>query len=45
MAKSRAAGFLDYEDSAGSFRDLFATLRVRKVIPTSDAGVHRHALA
>ena len=33
MGKSRAAGFLDYQDSAASFSDLFQTLRDRKVIP------------
>jgi nucleoside-diphosphate-sugar epimerase len=33
MGKSRAAGFLDYQDSAGSFLDLFDTLRAQKVIP------------
>jgi nucleoside-diphosphate-sugar epimerase len=33
MGKSRAAGFLEYQDSAGSFLDLFATLRAQKVIP------------
>jgi nucleoside-diphosphate-sugar epimerase len=33
MGKSRAAGFLDYQDSAASFTDLFATLRERTVIP------------
>jgi len=33
MGKSRRAGFLDHQDSAGSFLDLFETLRERKVIP------------
>lgn len=33
MGKSRAAGFLDYQDTAQSFHDLFATLRERKIIP------------
>lgn len=33
MGKSRAAGFFEYQDSAGSFLDLFATLRAQKVIP------------
>jgi nucleoside-diphosphate-sugar epimerase len=34
MGKSRKAGFLDYQDSADSFLDLFATLREQKIIPT-----------
>jgi hypothetical protein len=34
MGKSRKAGFLDYQDSADSFLDLFATLRARKIIPS-----------
>lgn len=33
MSKSRAAGFLDFQDSARSFLDLFDTLRAQKVIP------------
>ncbi len=33
MSKSRALGFLDFQDSAASFLDLFDTLRERKVIP------------
>jgi len=33
MGKSRKAGFLDYQDSADSFLDLFATLRERRIIP------------
>jgi nucleoside-diphosphate-sugar epimerase len=33
MSKSRALGFLDYQDSARSFLDLFDTLRAQKVIP------------
>ena len=33
MGKSRRAGFLDYQDSADSFLDLFDTLRRQKVIP------------
>jgi nucleoside-diphosphate-sugar epimerase len=33
MSKSRAAGFLDFQDSARSFLDLFDTLRQQKVIP------------
>ena len=33
MSKSRALGFLDFQDSAQSFVDLFATLREQKVIP------------
>jgi nucleoside-diphosphate-sugar epimerase len=33
MGKSRKAGFLDYQDSADSFLDLFGTLRTRKIIP------------
>ena len=33
MSKSRALGFLDYQDSARSFLDLFDTLRDQKIIP------------
>ena len=33
MAKSRALGFLDYQDSARSFLDLFDTLREQRIIP------------
>jgi nucleoside-diphosphate-sugar epimerase len=33
MGKSRALGFLDHQDSARSFLDLFDVLRARKVIP------------
>jgi nucleoside-diphosphate-sugar epimerase len=33
MSKSRAAGFLEFQDSARSFLDLFDTLRAQKVIP------------
>jgi hypothetical protein len=33
MGKSRALGFLDYQDSAQSFRDLFEELRANKIIP------------
>ncbi len=33
MGKSRSMGFLDYQDSAASFTDLFETLRANKVIP------------
>jgi nucleoside-diphosphate-sugar epimerase len=33
MSKSRALGFLDFQDSARSFLDLFDTLRAQKVIP------------
>ena len=33
MSKSRALGFLDFQDSARSFLDLFDTLREQKVIP------------
>jgi nucleoside-diphosphate-sugar epimerase len=33
MSKSRALGFLDFQDSTRSFLDLFDTLRERKVIP------------
>jgi hypothetical protein len=32
MSKSRALGFLDFQDSARSFLDLFDTLRAQKVI-------------
>jgi nucleoside-diphosphate-sugar epimerase len=35
MGKSRKAGFLDYQDSAQSFHDLFDTLRERRIIPSS----------
>lgn len=33
MGKSRARGFLDYQDSGQSFRDLFEELRANKIIP------------
>ena len=33
MSKSRALGFLDFQDSARSFLDLFDTLRAQKIIP------------
>jgi nucleoside-diphosphate-sugar epimerase len=33
MSKSRALGFLDYQDSARSFLDLFERLRAQRVIP------------
>jgi nucleoside-diphosphate-sugar epimerase len=33
MSKSRALGFLDFQDSTRSFLDLFDTLRARRVIP------------
>ena len=33
MSKSRSMGFLDFQDSARSFLDLFDTLREQKVIP------------
>jgi nucleoside-diphosphate-sugar epimerase len=33
MSKSRALGFLDYQDSAGSFLDLFDRLRAERIIP------------
>jgi nucleoside-diphosphate-sugar epimerase len=33
MSKSRSMGFLDFQDSARSFLDLFDTLRAQKVIP------------
>jgi nucleoside-diphosphate-sugar epimerase len=33
MSKSRALGFLDFQDSARSFLDLFDTLRAQRVIP------------
>lgn len=33
MSKSRALGFLDYQDSAQSFLDLFERLRAERVIP------------
>ncbi|MGN6609215.1 MAG: SDR family oxidoreductase [Jatrophihabitans sp.] len=33
MGKSRALGFLDYQDSARSFLDLFDTLRAERIIP------------
>jgi nucleoside-diphosphate-sugar epimerase len=33
MSKSRALGFLDFQDSSRSFLDLFDTLRAQRVIP------------
>jgi len=36
MGKSRALGFLDYQDTAASFSDLFARLRSERVIPPID---------
>ncbi|SRR6266851_192154 len=33
MSKSRALGFLDYQDSAQSFADLFERLRKERIIP------------
>jgi nucleoside-diphosphate-sugar epimerase len=36
MSKSRALGFLDYQDSAESFFDLFRTLRENRIIPPLD---------
>ncbi|WP_020145565.1 SDR family oxidoreductase [Terracoccus sp. 273MFTsu3.1] len=33
MGKSRRLGFLDYQDTAGSFLSLFDTLRERRIIP------------
>ena len=33
MGKSRAAGFLDYQSTLGSFLDLFARLRAERIIP------------
>jgi nucleoside-diphosphate-sugar epimerase len=33
MSKSRALGFLEFQDSARSFLDLFDTLRAQRVIP------------
>jgi len=36
MSKSRALGFLDYQDSTRSFLDLFDTLRAQHVIPPLD---------
>jgi hypothetical protein len=33
MSKSRSLGFLDYQDSARSFLDLFDQLRKDRVIP------------
>jgi nucleoside-diphosphate-sugar epimerase len=33
MSKSRAMGFLDFQDSAASFTDLFETLTEQRVIP------------
>jgi nucleoside-diphosphate-sugar epimerase len=33
MSKSRALGFLDFQDSTRSFLDLFDTLRTRRIIP------------
>jgi nucleoside-diphosphate-sugar epimerase len=34
MSKSRALGFLDHQDSTGSFVDLFERLRAERIIPT-----------
>ena len=36
MSKSRSLGFLDFQDSARSFLDLFDTLRAQKIIPPLD---------
>lgn len=36
MSKSRSVGFLDYQDSALSFLDLFEMLRAQRVIPSLD---------
>jgi hypothetical protein len=33
MSKSRALGFLDFQDSTRSFLDLFDTLRAQHIIP------------
>jgi nucleoside-diphosphate-sugar epimerase len=33
MSKSRSLGFLDYQDSARSFIELFETLRAQRIIP------------
>ena len=43
MGKSRSLGFLDYQDSAQSFRDLFTELRAERIIPDVDgpAGADR----
>lgn len=38
MTKSREAGFLDKQDTRGSFRDLFARLRQERVIPSLSEG-------
>jgi nucleoside-diphosphate-sugar epimerase len=34
MSKSRAMGFLDYQDTRATFTDLFDRLRAEKIIPT-----------
>jgi hypothetical protein len=36
MSKSRAMGFLEFQDSANSFLDLFEELRRQKIIPPVD---------
>lgn len=36
MGKSRSLGFLDYQDSGQSFRDLFTELRAERIIPDVD---------
>jgi len=36
MGRSRALGFLDYQDTTGSFLDLFARLRAERIIPPVD---------
>jgi hypothetical protein len=33
MSKSRALGFMDYQDSTRSFLDLFERLRAERIIP------------
>ena len=33
MNKSRAAGFVEFQDSSRSFTDLWATLREQRIIP------------
>jgi len=41
MTKSREAGFLDKQDTRGSFRDLFERLRQERVIPNVREGATR----
>jgi hypothetical protein len=33
MSKSRRLGFLDYQDTVGSFTDIFSRLRAARIVP------------